>query len=803
MKSLADHLQIWGFEGDFLVFADGSLGFALECVPADLSTWSDEEINGYSQRVSQFLNGLPTALDIQFVQDIVPGNDKTIEKHLRLGENAKSQTAKDLCIARADFFRSLDTSGDLPVHKLKIVVRRPLSKNLLDRPRLFSNERKFQQIAQSRLTLEIETLTRLLETLTESLSGLGINALQMKSEQVAEELYHQWNPSRKAPFLTYDPDEVRESLLFSDVGIDVSGFIVGNTSFRILSLKTLPDQTFSAMAVKLRELPFRSRLFATIHVPDQTKEIETLQTHRRVAYSMVVGKKSGVSDLESSAKLQDLEALLEQMIRDGEKVFHASFVVQLQSEDEMLIDQQVDQVISKFREMGGAECMAETLAAFEIFSQVALPNVRCKERVKRIKTSNLCDLIPLYGPWPGHSQPSILLRSRMGNLLSLSVFDESLSNAGQLISGGSGSGKSFMTNLILLQMMKENARVYFVDIGGSYKKLTENLGGQYLDLGVNSGLSVNPFDLAIGESEPSPSKIKFLVGLVELMTREEGSARISKIARSQVENLIQELYKNRPAPRLSDLRKSMLAHRDPEMKMFGQILGSWTGDTAYGKFLDRPTTVQFSRDVVAFDLKGLESYPDLQEVCLYIITDLIWREIQADRSVMKFVVFDECWKLLKDETGLNFIEEIFRTVRKYYCSAIAISQDLQDFLNSKISSALLPNCSIKWILMQNQADFSRMREAIGLNDNEIALIQSLRQKKGQYSEAFLAAGPQKRTIAVFQPTPLELWLATTDPRDLAKIEEIKAANTNISHIEVLKLLAAKYPQGVSAGEVIK
>ena len=167
---------------------------------------------------------------------------------------------------------------------------------------------------------------------------------------------------------------------------------------------------------------------------------------------------------------------------------------------------------------------------------------------------------------------------------------------------------------------------------------------------------------------------------------------------------------------------------------------------------------------------------------------------------MKFLVFDECWKLLKDEAGLGFMEEVFRTFRKYYASAIAISQDLNDFLSSKISSALLPNCSVKWVLMQNQSDFTKMKEALGLNDNEVALIGSLRQEKGQYSEAFLALGQEHRTVAVIESTPLELWIATTDPRDLSTLDTTRKENPELSQLEVLTLLSKKYPNGVSAYE---
>lgn len=798
--ALADQLQIWGFEGDMIVFSDGSLGFGLECVPVDLSCWSDDRINSFSERVGQFFNSLPDKIDIQFVQEIDSGNHTVIENHHRLGEGSKNPIAKALCSARVDRLMAEDDFGNLPYHGLKVFVRRPFSQALLDKPNLFSKEKQFSAISEERLEREIQLTERLRENVAQGLSALDIRVSPMTSDQIAEVLYHQWNPSRRVLFQSYDPEEVRQSLLYSDVGVTLSGFVIGTTHFRVLSLKSLPDQTYACMAAGLRELPFKSKLFVSVHVPEQVKEIETLQTQRRIAFSMAVGKRTGVSDIESTAKLQDLETLLEQMIAQGQKVFHVSISVLLQSEKEEDLENQVDITLSKFREMSGAEAMVETLAAFDIFSQTALPNSRCKERLKKIKTANLCDLVPLYGPWPGHASPSILLRSRQGSLLSFSPFDVSLANGNQLISGGSGAGKSYLTNILLLQMLKEDPKVFFIDIGGSYKKLTENLSGQYVELGVNDSLSVNPFDLAPGETKPSSHKIKFIVGLVELMTKEDGDARIPKLARAEIEAAIQNVYEMSATPRLSDLRELLLQHPESAIKNYGKILGPWCGSTPYGKFLDRPTTIEFQRDIVTFDLKGLETYPDLQAVCLYIIADLVWREVQRDRSRMKFIVFDECWRLLKDKAGLGsaFIEEIFRTVRKYFCSAIAISQALDDFLNSGISSALLPNCSIKWVLMQNQSDFTKMKEALGLNDNEVALISSLRQKKGKFSEAFLVLGQERRTVAVIESTPLELWIATTDPRDLSAIEAAKKENPELSQLEVLTLLSQKYPNGFAA-----
>jgi type IV secretory pathway VirB4 component len=184
-------------------------------------------------------------------------------------------------------------------------------------------------------------------------------------------------------------------------------------------------------------------------------------------------------------------------------------------------------------------------------------------------------------------------------------------------------------------------------------------------------------------------------------------------------------------------------------------------------------------------------------VALYIITDLICRKIAEHKSARKFIVFDECWQLLKDDAAVNFIEKSFRAFRKENASAIAISQDIDDFAKSKISSAILPNCSVKWILMQPQVDGKRLTEVLNFNENEIATVKSLSQSKGEFSETYLITKDKKAHLRI-ESTSLEYWIATTDPPDLNAIEAFEKEHTEFLLIDVLKALSKRYPKGVSA-----
>ncbi len=794
-QKLADYLQIWGIERNTIIFSDGSFGFALDCTPVDSSCWSVDQANDYASKLSQFLNGLPANLDIQFVQDIKAGNDGLIKRHSQ--SSNPSEVVSELTAARLKKFQDLDEQGLLPKHGLTVFVRKSPSGNLLKKASLLGKSKKFEDIAEQRLNQELNNIERLVHDFEAGFESLGLRPKRLQSEEILKFLYQQWNPARNTDLGHVDPDNVRSSLLFTDVGIELSGFTLGEFHHRVISLKLLPDQTFATMAAKLRELPFDSRVFVTVHSPDQQKELETLQTQRRIAFSMVAGKKTGVSDLESEAKFKDLEVLLEQMVAQGEKVFHFSLQVLLRSTSVDELENRVSETLTKIREMSGAEGMEETLATFDIFSEISLPNARSKERIKRIKTSNLCDLLPVFGPWIGHAEPKILLRSRLGSLVSFNPFTSELTNSNQIVSGGSGSGKSFMTNILLMHMLKDDPKVFVVDIGGSYKKICENFDGQYIQLGVDSNLSMNPFDLAVGETKPSSQKIKFILSLVEIMTKEDEQHQLGKLEKSEIETAIEKVYELSKNPRLSDLREILIKHSEPQIQRLGKILASWCGNSPYGKFVDQKTTLELKRPVVCFDLKGMEAYPDLQSACLFIITDFVWREVQSDRSKMKFLILDECWKLMENDSASLFIAEVFRTFRKYFASAIAISQNIDDFAKSKIATAILPNSSIKWVLKQKGADKERLKEVLSLNASEVDLISSLHQERGVYSEAFLMAEDARAVVAI-ESTPLEYWIATTDGRDLGKIEDYKKKFETQSQLEILKKLAIEFPRGFAS-----
>ena len=75
-----------------------------------------------------------------------------------------------------------------------------------------------------------------------------------------------------------------------------------------------------------------------------------------------------------------------------------------------------------------------------------------------------------------------------------------------LMLGATGAGKSFTLNYLLVQALQYNPRVLILDLGGSYRALTQFLGGGYLEVSPEQdAIKLRPFAL-----DPSERTMQFL-----------------------------------------------------------------------------------------------------------------------------------------------------------------------------------------------------------------------------------------------------------------------------------------------------
>ena len=552
--SLSEQLPYWEF-GDspvpHMILWDGSVSAAVELLPLDIECFDEIRVNQLTEQLRSFVNSLPEGLTAQFIVKVESDFDEILERHQGLVTTGNS------------FLRRLDeqrVAGIKAEINAEIVFRPRLFLFLKSepavKPKAFSlgSLQKFSKEFEASFDDLMETVSQSVEGAESTLASLGFSVRRLSREDLVTLAYQHINPRRARglavpTIVPRDPslenESPRSQISLSDLLLDQEEFVLDQERVRVLSLKTLPEMTFAGMMSGFLALPFKYELILAFKVPDQLKEMKSLEQKRRMAHSLTANNGARVSDLEGESRLQQTTGLIREIIESGQRIFHAELILVLRDENNKegrkRLSLNTKEALSRFKTLSGAEGMQETVGAWKVFSS-SLPGSPIRlVRQKKLKTNNLVDFLPVYGANIGDERPVVLTHTRMGSLSSFNPYDPKLTNYNMLVTGSSGSGKSFANNFLMLQQIARGTRVFIIDIGGSYKKLTELLGGQYFEINLSDDYAINPFELLDPSAPPTGEKVKGLVSIIEQMVVDHGE-RLVKLDRVQIEEILTKVF---------------------------------------------------------------------------------------------------------------------------------------------------------------------------------------------------------------------------------------------------------------------
>ncbi len=820
--SLSEELPFWEFANvprPHVILCDGSLVGGLRVSLIDIECFNDDEVNQLAIKLRGILNSISENISLQFCLSVGSNFSEVIEKH----SQGKSDSIHPLVASIAQFrekkLREAQDRSELYRPELSIYLR---TKMVSGRKTSFLKKQEaFSDNAAHSYEETLEVLFQNVDTLVSSFGSIGVSAKVLETEEIQGHIYSFLNPRRSKSepspkIVTPEKDNLeketletmewlaeqspREQLTFGDLILGLEQFTLDSHYHKVITLKTLPEVTFAGQLSNFLRMPFHYDMLVSFEVPPQADEMSKLQQKRKMAHSMAITSGNKASDLESETKLSSTEELIRELLSTGQRIYAAQMSIILRSpatpEGLKKLNRQVREVLARFRTLQGAEGLEESVGAWKIFKG-NLPAAPIQlERARKFKTNNLTDFIPVYGPREGDSDPVVIFRNRLNGLVSYNPWDSNLSNYSSLVTGSSGAGKSFLNNCILAQELARNIRVFIIDIGGSYKKLTESLGGQYIDMDLSDQYRLNPFDIPDPSQGPSNQKLKSLLAVIESMVVEDDKSKLSKLDRVLLEKAIIELYeekrKKNQIPVLSELLEKLSKSNEPSMLTLSKILFMWTGNRPYGKLLDGVGSLRTDAPICTFDLKGLSNYPDLQSVMILILTDFILTQIESDKVNKKRIILDEAWQLLKSPAATNFMEYCVRTLRKNRAGITFITQGVEEIIDSPIGSAIMNNTATKFVLLQ-RGDSEILKNALKLNSQELNLIFSLEQRKGEFSEAFMIEGDHRQVVRI-NPSPFEYWLSTSDAGDNLYLQNLKEEGASL--VGAIEQAALTYPNGI-------
>ena len=99
-------------------------------------------------------------------------------------------------------------------------------------------------------------------------------------------------------------------------------------------------------------------------------------------------------------------------------------------------------------------------------------------------------------------------------------------------------------------------------------------------------------------------------------------------------------------------------------------------------FFNKFTNVKLNNKLIVADVYELGE--ENLKYGMYIFTELFWDKIKENRKNKKAIYLDEIWRLIGVTSNKNvagFVYKIFKTIRKYGGSAVAITQDISDLFS--------------------------------------------------------------------------------------------------------------------------
>ena len=325
-------------------------------------------------------------------------------------------------------------------------------------------------------------------------------------------------------------------------------------------------------------------------------------------------------------------------------------------------------------------------------------------------------------------------------------------NANICIFGTSGAGKSFYTKLLILRYKLLGIKQYIIDPDREYTNICKELGGTLIKIGPTSETYINILDIrkeSIEEGEKGylATKISKLIGFFNLIfgeLNEEEKALIEEklIETYKIKNITfddETLYKKdknkilkefkttKDMPILKDLY-NILGEDEKTKKFKIKLIPFIEGSM---KFFNNYTNIEINNELIIADIYDLGE--ENIQYGMYLFTDIFWDKIKENRNEKKAIYMDEIWRLIGVTSNKNvasFIYKIFKTIRKYGGSSVAITQDISDIFsleNGTYGKSILNNSSIKTFFSLEEENIKILSEYTNLSEQEKVEIKSLKR----------------------------------------------------------------------------
>ncbi len=588
----------------------------------------------------------------------------------------------------------------------------------------------------------LETKLHLFESeLPQGVSGLA---------QLCEDLGMESRPGKRADYISlirklFGQDASSDELILPDLNWEEDHLKSSRAYVKAASLTDLPLATWNNAFEALFQSADEFICSLKLSMPDKSKSRKDLEAKRRVSHALSVRKAHELSDLDSGSNLTASEEILIRITQGKEALTNMSLALFMTDEALEKLETRIQSIVSNTNGSTGAGLFVEGLGTLPLL-RAHMPGAKSLSvRELPMLSGNLAHFVPFLLDYGRQQEPSKLkFVSRCGEVSHLNFFSGSTNNSfNSLIAGSSGSGKSFLVNALIAGFRADHpeGNLAIFDVGGSYRKLVKHLGGVSLDLNPKTATEL----VAASFKRLTIQPTGFCKTLVENVCG--AGSHITHSHKVAIEDLLQtcsgapfalRTLSNEAAEKKEKAYEDIVLWLRPYLH-WDHIEGGSIGE----RVLDER--------VRAFDFKNLEGDPLLQRLTILILTQGIWDRLKANTSGPTLIVFDEVWKFFSQAAG--FLEEMYRTFRKYRAGIASVTQSLSDYGDAAFARVVIVN-SFHHILLQGAATAEILERVLDLDESDRKRALGVASKKNEFSEFWLRTPKFSQVLRLYASTAL-------------------------------------------------
>jgi conjugal transfer ATP-binding protein TraC len=787
-KTLEEVVPILRIEKDLIILKDGRVACGYEITGAPFESMSDVQYEFFCKSFETACITLPEHYIVQKI-DIYSNayqsgifTNQENEQEFFQKENIKHFANRPVLKQRSYLFIISNTVKNVKHNSLSTYYASGGS-NLFDK-NFNGLEHRIEQVKQNG------------KSFVESISSTGfINARIMNGEDLKGLYYNMLNLEFREKV-----NEPYKSLLNNQ-----NALVIGEKKVNVISLDEQgSDIYYSWPNYYGVSSPYTWPLGLYLQIPhitviswyiDDTKaELRKLDNQKRLNSAL-----TRFSGQEATAKLEELEAFTMEMRQSQDRFISVSLQVIIYSNSELAREKNIQLASDAMRSIYGAKPLVETFDNTNIYFASMPGAAGGNLRWVLMKSSEASCYTNVTHEFYCHKQGDYVA-DRFRNLVYINLFNRDLNNQNCIVIGPSGSGKSFTIGFFVVQRYERKERQIIIDVGGSYKNLIEIVGGKYFEYDPENPISFNPFHCKKNEKEnfiPNDDKVAFIISLISMLWKEKGD-KISNVEWAILQDLVPRFYKYfnekkpSPVPNLSEFIKwlklfeSDIKTDESLKKKFDRfdltelhicLEPFVTGK--YQKLLNSNEILDISdHRLVCFDMARVKDDERLYPIVAMLLTELSLDTVRKFPDEIKYFTMDEAWSMLSEAMG-QFVEYMYRTLRKNNGSMTIITQGIDEIVKSKVGTAIINNAESKMILNHtDKTQIEKLGEHLGFTNDEMGKIRSIRVNR-DCREVFLKQGNESFVFVLEVPTA-EHAILTSNPVERNHLNKLKSVyNDNI------------------------